>query len=130
MVSIPEDFRSSLAADLLALSAWQDITPVAQRDFVTWIESAKQEKTRLGRIRKACSMLAAGKRRPCCYAVVPLGLYHSLDEHPAAKAAWQELGPMERRDFTDWIEKAQDKDERSARIAKACSMLASGRRAP
>ena len=44
-----------------------DITAVARRDWIQWIESAKREETRLKRIETACDMLANGKRRPCCF---------------------------------------------------------------
>ena len=41
-----------------------DLTPVERRDFISWIDSDKQPETHRRRIEKACSMLAAGKRRP------------------------------------------------------------------
>jgi hypothetical protein len=66
--AVPADLRRALAAAPTgAREAWSDITPVARRDWVHWIVSAKREATRESRIRKACSMLAAGKRRPCCF---------------------------------------------------------------
>jgi hypothetical protein len=45
---------------------WEAITPMARRDWILWIVSAKQEETRRRRIENACDMLASGKRRPCC----------------------------------------------------------------
>jgi hypothetical protein len=66
--SVPADLRQALAAaDLKARAVWSDITPVARRDWIQWIESAKREETRLKRIESACDMLAKGKRRPCCF---------------------------------------------------------------
>ena len=65
---VPADLRKALgAAPTKAREAWSDITPAARRDFIHWIVSAKQAETRARRIRNACSMLAAGKRRPCCF---------------------------------------------------------------
>ena len=65
---VPADLRKALAAaHLQARAAWSDITPVARRDWIQWIESAKREETRLKRIKSACDMLAKGKRRPCCF---------------------------------------------------------------
>lgn len=65
---VPSDLRKALAAAApKARAAWSDITPVARRDWIHWITSAKQEETRTRRIKNACSMLAAGKRRPCCF---------------------------------------------------------------
>jgi hypothetical protein len=46
---------------------WSGITPIARRDWIHWITSAKQPETRARRIKNACSMLAGGKRRPCCF---------------------------------------------------------------
>ncbi len=67
-VRAPADFREALAAAPLpkAQAVWADITPMARRDWVLWIISAKQEETRRRRIDNACDMLASGKRRPCC----------------------------------------------------------------
>lgn len=65
---VPADLRKALAAAAPgARQVWSDITPRARRDWIHWIVSAKQAPTRARRIRNACSMLAAGKRRPCCF---------------------------------------------------------------
>jgi hypothetical protein len=66
--SVPADLQSALAAaPPAARTAWSDITPIARRDWIQWIVSAKQTETRSRRIRNACDMLAKGKRRPCCF---------------------------------------------------------------
>ena len=65
---IPTDLTKALsAAAPKARKLWSDITPNARRDWVHWITSAKQEETRTRRIKNACAMLAAGKRRVCCF---------------------------------------------------------------
>jgi hypothetical protein len=65
---LPADLRKALAsAAPKARALWSDITPIARRDWIHWITSAKQPETRTRRIKNACSMLAAGKRRPCCF---------------------------------------------------------------
>jgi len=65
---VPADLRKALAtAAPKARALWSDITPIARRDWIHWITSAKQPETRVRRIKNACSMLAAGKRRPCCF---------------------------------------------------------------
>jgi hypothetical protein len=65
---VPTDLRKALAAAApKARALWSDITPIARRDWIHWITSAKQEETRTRRIKNACSMLAAGKRRVCCF---------------------------------------------------------------
>jgi hypothetical protein len=64
---LPADLRKALAATPKARESWADVTPTARRDWIHWIVSAKQAETRARRIRNACSMLVAGKRRPCCF---------------------------------------------------------------
>ena len=66
--TVPADLRKALAAAASkARALWSDITPNARRDWIQWISSAKQPETRARRIKNACSMLAAGKRRVCCF---------------------------------------------------------------
>ena len=65
---VPPDLKKALAAAApKARALWLDITPNACRDWIHWITSAKQPETRTRRIKNACSMLAAGKRRVCCF---------------------------------------------------------------
>ena len=129
METLPAGLRKVLAP-ASAKAVWNGLTPIARRDFVSWIESAKQPETRKRRIDRVPDMLASGKRRPCCFAVVPMGIYKALDAKPKAKAVWKGLAPDERRDFTDWVEKAKDPKENADRIQKACTMLAAGKRRP
>ena len=65
---VPTDLREALAAATpKARKLWFDVTPIARRDWIQWITSTKRAETRERRIKNACSMLAAGKRRPCCF---------------------------------------------------------------
>ena len=65
---VPPNLKRALAAAApKARALWSDITPNARRDWIHWIISAKQPETRARRIKNACSMLAAGKRRVCCF---------------------------------------------------------------
>ncbi|HXY83804.1 MAG TPA: YdeI/OmpD-associated family protein [Candidatus Saccharimonadales bacterium] len=66
-IRVPMDLRIALRAAPLAQASWADITPMARRDWVFSISSAKQSETRRRRIEKACDMLASGKRRLCCF---------------------------------------------------------------
>ncbi len=70
---IPADFQNVLTANVAALSAWEATTTIARVDWIHWITTAKQAKTRVERIGKACAMLASGKRRVCCFD--PSGFY-------------------------------------------------------
>ena len=64
---IPSDLQEALEAAPEAREVWSDTTTIARLDWIHWITSAKQPKTRAKRIRDACDMLAAGKRRVCCF---------------------------------------------------------------
>lgn len=64
---VPADLRKALAAVAKARVLWSAITPVARRDWIQWITSAKRPETRARRIDKACDMLASGKSRVCCF---------------------------------------------------------------
>ena len=66
-IRVPVDLRKALATAPLAQAGWEDITPMARRDWIFSISSAKQPETRRRRIEKACDMLASGKRRLCCF---------------------------------------------------------------
>ncbi len=127
---VPADFAKAVSANPKAKAQWQDLTPISRRDFISWIESAKQAETRSRRISVACSKLVAGKRRPCCYAIVPINLYKALGVNPKAKAVWSGLTPDAKRDFVDWIESAKDKEENKTRIEKTCAVLATGKFRP
>ena len=61
---VPTDLRKALAAAPTAKAQWSDLTPIERRDFISWMDSAKQPEAHRRRIEKACVMLAARKRRP------------------------------------------------------------------
>jgi uncharacterized protein YdeI (YjbR/CyaY-like superfamily) len=75
-------------------------------------------------------MLAAGKRRPCCYSIVSFDLFKALAATPKAKAQWSDLTPIERRDFIGWMDSVKEREAHKRRIEKACVMLAAGKRRP
>jgi hypothetical protein len=64
---MPVDLRNALATNSATRATWDDITPAARRDWIHWVTSGKKAATRVRRIRTACDMLAAGKRRACCF---------------------------------------------------------------
>lgn len=127
---VPMDLRKALGAAPKAKPAWDDLTPIARRDFVSWVESAKQPETRKRRIERACSMLAEGKRRPCCYTIVSFDLFTALKAVPKAKAQWSKLTSTERRDLIAWMDSAKEPAKHKRRIEEACAMLVAGKRRP
>lgn len=68
---LPADLRDVLSSEPKALTAWEDITPLARNEFICWIDSAKKQETRERRIDIAISKLMKGERRPCCWPGCP-----------------------------------------------------------
>jgi uncharacterized protein YdeI (YjbR/CyaY-like superfamily) len=130
MAVIPADFKQALATHPKAKARWDDLTPIAQRDFTSWIISARQAETRTRRIGKACDMLVKGKRRPCCYAVVPMDLYSIVRTDAKVKTPWKKLSADEKRDFNDWVSMARNSQESRVRAKKAAAMIAAGKKQP
>ncbi|MBV7555193.1 YdeI/OmpD-associated family protein [Pseudomonas sp. PDM28] len=64
---IPADFQEALEATPEARKVWNNTTTIARVDWIHWITSAKQLKTRAKRIGDACDMLASGKKQVCCF---------------------------------------------------------------
>lgn len=79
---LPADFEHALAANGKARTVWGATTTLARVDWIHWIESAKQAKTRANRIEDACDMLASGKKRVCCFD--PSGFYSKALSAPKA----------------------------------------------
>lgn len=129
-VQAPDDLMKALAADPKIEAAWEGLTAIGRRDFISWIETAKKEETRARRVAIACDKLAKGQRRPCCYAVVPMDLYKVLGERADVKAKWSALSADEKRDFSDWLEDSEDKAARKLRVQEICEKLVAGERAP
>ncbi|MFZ0524943.1 MAG: YdeI/OmpD-associated family protein [Xanthobacteraceae bacterium] len=125
---VPADLRKVLSAASQTRAQWNDLTPLARQDFIMWIDSAKQRETRKRRLESVPSKLASGKRRPCCFAIVPLDLHKALAGIVKAKSEWSKLTSLERRDFAGWVGSAKDSQMRRERAAKTCLMLAAGKR--
>jgi hypothetical protein len=90
-IRVPMDLRKALAAAPLAHAGWEDITPMARRDWIFSISSAKQPETRRRRIEKACDMLACGKRRLCCFP----GIKGLMKENAKSCGMWLPLPKSE-----------------------------------
>lgn len=68
---LPDDLASALAVAPAAVAAWKDITPLARNEWICWIISPRQDKTRVKRIAWGIESLREGKRRPCCWPGCP-----------------------------------------------------------
>lgn len=79
---IPLDFYQALQVFPHAQKVWQATTTIARVDWIHWITSAKQSKTRIKRINDACNMLSEGKLRVCCFD--PSGFYSKALSAPQA----------------------------------------------
>ena len=77
---VPADLARALQASPAARSTWDVTTTIARVDWIHWITSAKQAKTRNKRINDACDMLASGKKRVCCFD--PSGYYSKAFSAP------------------------------------------------
>ncbi|WP_188419618.1 YdeI/OmpD-associated family protein [Oxalicibacterium solurbis] len=64
---VPSDLQQALDVSPEALAGWNETTTIARLDWIHWITSAKQARTRAQRISNACSMLSSGKLRVCCF---------------------------------------------------------------
>jgi hypothetical protein len=62
IVEIPEDFETAMSLNQNALSTFKSLSFTAQKEYVTWITSAKREATRSERITKAVTLLSEGKK--------------------------------------------------------------------
>jgi uncharacterized protein YdeI (YjbR/CyaY-like superfamily) len=80
--ALPDDLTRALAVSAAAKTTWDSTTTIARLDWIHWIESAKQAKTRERRVQNASEMLASGKKRVCCFD--PSGYYSKSLSAPKA----------------------------------------------
>ncbi len=77
---VPTDLLEALEVSPESRATWDGTTTIARLDWVHWITSAKQAKTRKKRINDACDMLASGKKIVCCFD--PSGYYSKAFSAP------------------------------------------------
>lgn len=82
---MPADLVDALNAAPRARATWEATTTLARVDWIHWITSARQARTRAKRISDACEMLASGKARVCCFD--PSGVYSKALRAPEADDA-------------------------------------------
>ncbi|HLJ83533.1 MAG TPA: YdeI/OmpD-associated family protein [Candidatus Eremiobacteraceae bacterium] len=59
---------------------------------------------------------------------IPSDLSKALAANPKARAMWEAITPMARQNWILWLGSTKYAETRAGRIAKACDMLASGKR--
>ncbi len=64
---LPGDLKKEIITSPRALTAWEDITPLARNEWICWTISVKKEETRKDHVRRVREELLEGKRRPCCW---------------------------------------------------------------
>jgi len=64
IINLPEDLEIELKKEVSAFDFYKSLSYSNRKEYVLWILSAKQEKTRLDRIEKTVEKLAAGKKNP------------------------------------------------------------------
>lgn len=77
---VPDDLSHALDSAPDARVTWEQTTTLARVDWIHWITSAKQSKTREKRVNDACEMLASGKKKVCCFD--PSGFYSKAFSAP------------------------------------------------
>jgi len=93
--SLPADLRKALASDARALAKWEDITPLARNEWICWTIYVKQADTRRQHVKRVCSELKEGMRRPCCW----IGCIHRADKKisPSIKFILGKKSPSRKR---------------------------------
>jgi len=74
--SVPMDLRKALSSDINALTAWNDLTPLARNEWICWVTLVKKEETRKEHVVRTIKELKEGMRRPCCW----IGCIHRKDK--------------------------------------------------
>lgn len=77
---IPDDLKSALLSDKVALSKWDSLTQLARNEWICWTVSVKQQKTRDEHVSRVVSELKEGMRRLCCW----IGCIHRKDNKLSA----------------------------------------------
>src|SRR5260221_392788 len=82
--NLPADLKKALISSPKALAAWEDITPLARNEWICWTISVKSLETRKDHVKRVCSELIDGMRRPCCW----IGCIHRTDKPISRSVQW------------------------------------------
>lgn len=82
--AVPKDLQSALLIDKDAHAAWTSLTPLARNEWICWVISPKQQKTRDEHVVRVVDELKEGMRRPCCW----IGCIHRTDKKISPSVQW------------------------------------------
>jgi uncharacterized protein YdeI (YjbR/CyaY-like superfamily) len=69
--STPDELQAVLADDSALLAKWNDLTPLAQNEWICWVTSPKKQETRDAHLARLKEDILSGKKRPCCWPGCP-----------------------------------------------------------
>jgi uncharacterized protein YdeI (YjbR/CyaY-like superfamily) len=69
--TVPADLRQALTRVPKTIDTWNNLTPLGRNEWICWMISVKKKETRENHIERLVAEVAAGKRRPCCFAGCP-----------------------------------------------------------
>jgi hypothetical protein len=62
-IEVPDDLAAALAADPAAREAFDKLSYTHRKEYVRWVEEAKKEATRAGRVASTVEMVREGRTR-------------------------------------------------------------------
>ena len=69
--AVPPELEERLDSDPTLAAMWSQLTDLARNEWICWMTSAKQAKTRAARLARLGEEVAVGKKRPCCWPGCP-----------------------------------------------------------
>ena len=69
--AVPPDLEERLSGDPALAAMWSQLTDLARNEWICWVTSAKQAKTRATRLARLGEEVTAGNKRPCCWPGCP-----------------------------------------------------------
>lgn len=63
-VTLPDDLKNALELNTTSFNFYQQLSYSNRKEYVLWVLTAKQEKTRMDRIQKTVEKLVMGKKNP------------------------------------------------------------------
>jgi len=131
---VPADLRKALNAEPEIREAWNDLTPLARNEWICWVISVKKPEARRNHIKRVCTEVLGGKRRPCCWPGCPHRMTHQPNHgrgqlkrlrQPMAEFVLEALAasglmdaylqrpPYQQNDYLWWINQARDSKRRT-----------------